>query len=157
MFRAKAYVLEEPAEQLLKYIDVPAFETGDLFYIQNLVTILENPGYGFELSVKPSVQSVDNGISATYTVKVEASGGFTKTITLDASSPSPNLKVNLSAASITPPGEATLTLTDLQTDASLSRGMWYTVPIVATADDIRKIVSVSLLVNAQKVYLPIVE
>ena len=49
------------------------------------------------------------------------------------------------------------TLTDLQTDASLSRGMWYTVPIVATADDIRKIVSVSLLVNAQKVYLPIVE
>jgi hypothetical protein len=42
MFQAKAYILKEPTEKLLKYIDVPAFNTGDLFYIQNLVAILES-------------------------------------------------------------------------------------------------------------------
>jgi outer membrane biosynthesis protein TonB len=42
MFQAKAYALKEPVDQLLKYIDAPAFETGDLFYIQNLVGILSS-------------------------------------------------------------------------------------------------------------------
>jgi hypothetical protein len=42
MFQAKAYILKEPAEQLLKYIDAPTFETGDLFYIQNLAGILSS-------------------------------------------------------------------------------------------------------------------
>lgn len=42
MFQAKAYILQEPTEQLLKYIDVPAFKVGDLFYVQNLVAILES-------------------------------------------------------------------------------------------------------------------
>ncbi len=41
MFQAKAYIMHEPVEHLLKYIDVPAFKTGDLFHIQNLVAILE--------------------------------------------------------------------------------------------------------------------
>ncbi len=41
LFKAKAFVLKEPYEELVKYIDVPAFERGDLFYIQNLVTAIE--------------------------------------------------------------------------------------------------------------------
>ncbi|HMR67455.1 MAG TPA: PQQ-like beta-propeller repeat protein [Anaerolineae bacterium] len=40
MFQAKAYILQESRAQLLKYLDVPAFKVGDLFYIQNLVAIL---------------------------------------------------------------------------------------------------------------------
>lgn len=43
LFLAKAYVLNESQAQLSKYIDVPAFARGDLFYIQNLVAALEAP------------------------------------------------------------------------------------------------------------------
>jgi hypothetical protein len=43
LFQAKAYILKEPREVLLKYLDVPAFGRGDLFYIQNLVVALETP------------------------------------------------------------------------------------------------------------------
>jgi hypothetical protein len=40
MLRAKAFALEQPASELVKYLDVPAFARGDLFYIQNLVTVI---------------------------------------------------------------------------------------------------------------------
>ncbi len=43
MFQAKAYILKEPRDQLTKYLDAPAFERGDLFYIQNLVAAIEAP------------------------------------------------------------------------------------------------------------------
>ena len=41
MFQAKAYILKLSQAELSKYIDVPAFETGDLHYIQNLVAALQ--------------------------------------------------------------------------------------------------------------------
>ncbi len=40
VLQAKALVLKQPASELIKYLDVPAFARGDLFHIQNLVTIL---------------------------------------------------------------------------------------------------------------------
>jgi hypothetical protein len=41
VFQAKAFVLEENQAALTRYIDAPAFERGDLFYIQNLVAAIE--------------------------------------------------------------------------------------------------------------------
>lgn len=41
MFQAKALILRETREELTKYLDVPSFRVGDLFYIQNLVSLLE--------------------------------------------------------------------------------------------------------------------
>jgi hypothetical protein len=41
MFQAKAMILQESWEDLAKYLDVPAVEIGDLFYIDNLCAILE--------------------------------------------------------------------------------------------------------------------
>jgi hypothetical protein len=41
LFLAKAYIFNAPREELAKYLDVPAFERGDLFYIQNLVATIE--------------------------------------------------------------------------------------------------------------------
>jgi len=38
---AKAWILKEPREALMKYLDVPAFVVGDLSYIQNLVATIE--------------------------------------------------------------------------------------------------------------------
>jgi len=46
MLQAKAFALGQPASELVKYLDVPAFARGDLFYIQNLVTVIaaqDNP------------------------------------------------------------------------------------------------------------------
>ncbi|PIR43764.1 hypothetical protein COV24_00805 [candidate division WWE3 bacterium CG10_big_fil_rev_8_21_14_0_10_32_10] len=43
LFQAKAQILKEPYENLVKYLDVPAVERGDLFYIDNLVSLLEAP------------------------------------------------------------------------------------------------------------------
>jgi hypothetical protein len=40
IFQAKAYILKQPYEELVKWLDVPAFYRGDLFYIQNLVAAL---------------------------------------------------------------------------------------------------------------------
>ncbi|MBC8869390.1 MAG: PQQ-binding-like beta-propeller repeat protein [Planctomycetes bacterium] len=41
LMQGRALVLGEPREELDKYLDVPAFARGDLFYILNLVTTLE--------------------------------------------------------------------------------------------------------------------
>jgi hypothetical protein len=43
LFLAKAYILNESRQELTKYLDVPAFARGDLFYIQNLVAAIESP------------------------------------------------------------------------------------------------------------------
>lgn len=41
LFQAKAMILDEPSGELRKYLDSPGFATGDLYYIQNLVSLLE--------------------------------------------------------------------------------------------------------------------
>jgi hypothetical protein len=40
LFQAKAYILKQPFNELVKWLDVPAFYRGDLFYIQNFVAAL---------------------------------------------------------------------------------------------------------------------
>jgi hypothetical protein len=40
LFQAKAYILEQPFAELVKWLDVPGFARGDLFYVQNLVAAL---------------------------------------------------------------------------------------------------------------------
>jgi hypothetical protein len=41
LFAAKAYILKHSREELAKYLDSPACIRGDLFYINNLLTVLE--------------------------------------------------------------------------------------------------------------------
>lgn len=43
LFLANAYILNKSQAELSKYVDVPAFARGDLFYIQNLIATLEAP------------------------------------------------------------------------------------------------------------------
>lgn len=40
LFNVRAWIFNDTADQLYRYLDVPAFRVGDLFYIQNLVSIL---------------------------------------------------------------------------------------------------------------------
>lgn len=41
LFLARAWILDESAENLEKYLDVPGFAVGDLYYIQKLVAAIE--------------------------------------------------------------------------------------------------------------------
>ena len=40
LFQAKAWILKQPYNELVKWLDIPAFYQGDLFFIQNLVAAL---------------------------------------------------------------------------------------------------------------------
>ena len=42
LFQAKAYIQGETWSELSKYLDVPAFERGDLYYLQNLIALLDS-------------------------------------------------------------------------------------------------------------------
>jgi hypothetical protein len=44
MFQAAAHALKLPYDELVKYLDVPAFNVGDMFYIDDLVTAIEVGG-----------------------------------------------------------------------------------------------------------------
>ncbi len=50
LFQAKAYILKENRAELTKYLDVSAFEIGDLFYIQNLIAAIEAPPSHLQLN-----------------------------------------------------------------------------------------------------------
>ena len=41
LFQAKAQILQDSYEELVKYLDVPAFWRGDLYYIDNLCAALD--------------------------------------------------------------------------------------------------------------------
>jgi hypothetical protein len=45
LFQAKAQILQEPYDELVKYLDVPAYWRGDLYYIDNLCVALEAAGH----------------------------------------------------------------------------------------------------------------
>lgn len=42
IFQAKTMILNESRDEMTKYLDVPGFMVGDLFYIQNLISLLES-------------------------------------------------------------------------------------------------------------------
>jgi hypothetical protein len=66
LFLARAYILQEPRALLTKYLDVPGFQVGDLFYIQNLVAAIEAPPY---LSKSSLDKSGDQGDAVSYAEK----------------------------------------------------------------------------------------
>lgn len=76
VFLAKAFVLQESRQELWKYLDVPAVQVGDLFYIQNLVAVIE-AGDSFDKEAFP--HSGDQGDSITYTLRFWGTG---ETLTL---------------------------------------------------------------------------
>jgi outer membrane protein assembly factor BamB len=71
LFQAKALILQEPFDELVKWIDVPAFERGDLFYIQNLIAALEATSL-FTKTAQPSIGF--QGDTVSYTLKFRGQG-----------------------------------------------------------------------------------
>ena len=115
----------------------------------------EYQGYGFRLSAAPQFHDIEAGESVIYTLDLQSLGGFTETVTLSASPPSPSLTLSLDPINIIPPGQATLTITDTHSEPLLP-GLWHSIPITGTAGEITEQVIVDLLVGGTRVYLPIV-
>lgn len=84
LFQARALILQEPGIELAKYLDVPAVQVGDLFYIQNLVAILD-AGLASGLSKTATSVSAEAGETLTYTLHFSGyEGQITVTDTLPA-------------------------------------------------------------------------
>lgn len=111
--------------------------------------------YGFSLSATPQVQVIEPGGSAIYVLNLQSLGGFSESVTLSASAPSPSLTLSLDPAIVIPPGQVTLTITDTHT-GPLPSGLWYSIPITGTAGEMVQQIMVDLLVGGTRVYLPIV-
>lgn len=101
VFQAKAYILQESQEELLKYLDVPAFATGDLFYIQNLIAVLEaSTSLRLEKAASPAFGRQGSAIS--YTLSFYGTGDtLTLTDTLPAGISAPT-DFELSGTSVPP-------------------------------------------------------
>lgn len=111
---------------------------------------------GFTLSVTPSFQTIEAGSSATYLLNLTAAGDFTSTVSLTTGSPPPNLQASLSPGSLTPPGLATLILTDTHPTGPLIPGVWHNLPVTAAGGDITRTAAVGLLVGGTRTYLPVI-
>ena len=156
IFLARAWILQESSDDLARFLDVPAFNRGDLFYIDKLVALLGNPGYGFTMTLATNALVMEPGDTQTNAIEITHVGGFTSTVTLEAVSPSASLLVNLDASSITEPGgQIILTVEDLHTTPVMP-GQWYTIPITASADGLVQTSNVNVLVGGSHTYLPLV-
>jgi len=73
LFAVKAMVFQEPREELIRYLDVPAFARGDLFYIQNLILTLEASASIPDVSKTASFSTAQTGDVITFTLSVRDS------------------------------------------------------------------------------------
>jgi parallel beta-helix repeat protein len=114
----------------------------------------ESPGCRFALQAGPSSHAIGPGGTVTYTVSAQPIAGFTGTVTLQTSSPSPSLTVSLAPTAITPLEKATLTVTDTHLSVPSLSGSWYHVPITATGGGVTRTTRTGLLLGGVRVYLP---
>ncbi len=114
----------------------------------------EYEGFGFTLSAIPNSHAIQPGGTAVYTLTLQSLGGFTDTVQLTVSNPSPDLIVILDADQAVPPAQLTLTITDTHM-APLPVGLLYTIPITATSGDLKKSINIYLLIGGMQIYLPL--
>ncbi len=155
LFMARALILQQSSDQLQPYLDVPAFERGDLYYIEKLIATLGSPEPTFYIEVSPSGQAIDNGGTAEFTILVEATGGFEGNINLSVNQPDPDLHIVLSEVVIPPNGQADLSVTDANPNAPIVPTA-YTVQVTATSGDIVRTFDVVVLLDALKTFMPMI-
>jgi len=108
---------------------------------------------GGQWYVLPSWRAIEPGGVATYTIHIGS--GSSTLVRLTAANPSPSLSLQIVPKSVTPPGQAVLTVTDNEHGTPLP-GKLYNIAITAV-DSITRTTSVRLLVGGARVYLPVIE
>ncbi|MBL7063149.1 MAG: right-handed parallel beta-helix repeat-containing protein [Anaerolineae bacterium] len=146
----------DPASELIDAGVIISGINDDYVGIAPDVGAYEYQGYGFTLTTTPSSRAISPGGIARYDIGVQPIGGFTHTVTLVATSPSPSLTLSLAPTALDSAGQGTLTLTDTHPGPTLLPGLWYTIPITGTGGGVTRTVSVGLLVGGARVYLPVI-
>jgi hypothetical protein len=130
------------------------------FEAVNVSSLIVNPDsgqvQGFTLNATPGFQNIQAGTSTTYLLNVTVAGSFTASVTLTPPSSLPNLQVNLSPGSFTPPGQATLTVTDTHASGPLVPGVWHNLLITGVGGGFTRTATVNLLVGGTRTYLPLI-
>jgi VCBS repeat protein len=106
------------------------------------------------LSSSQPARAIAPGGGASYTISVS---GLSAPVTLSAGQPvgpAPLPTVKLSPTSLTPPGQAILTLTDKHPAGTLKPGAAYQVTVTATSGSNTRTLTLHLLVGGTGVYLP---
>ena len=160
LFQAKAFILHESPDELAKYLDVPAFAVGDLFYIQNLVAVLSVSDYvpvpDFNVSVTPSYQEIPADGEAHYIIQVQPVNGFSATLTINTDTPT-ELVTNLTPRTLEPSSQTSSELyLSYNQSIPVGTGHWFTIPIEVSGGGISRQINVDLLVGGQHVHLPLV-
>lgn len=160
LFQAKAFILHESPDELAKYLDVPAFAVGDLFYIQNLVAVLSVSDYvpvpDFNVSVTPSYQEIPADGEAHYIIQVQPVNGFSATLTINTDTPT-ELVTNLTPRTLEPTSQTSSELyLSYNQSIPVGTGHWFTIPIEVSGGGISRQINVDLLVGGQHVHLPLV-
>jgi hypothetical protein len=114
----------------------------------------EYNGFGFSLSATPNMDAIQPGGTAVFTISLQAQGGFSDTVQLSFSNPSPDLIVSLEADQVVPPAQVALTITDTH-GTPLPVGLLYTIPITASSADLTQSINIYLLIGGMQVLLPL--
>lgn len=116
LFLARAWVLNDSFEELDRYLDVPAFWRGDMFYIQKLLVMLEKAD-AFNVFPRYTLGATSAGNSYAYYINVEAIGTFDEPVTVSVGAMSDDLDVTVPLTPLnTYPRTVRVTLTNLNKD-----------------------------------------
>lgn len=111
-------------------------------------------GDSFSLAANSTAQAVARGGSASYRLTLAKEGNFGSMVSLSAGAVS-GLTVQLNPSSLTPPGSATLTLTDTNPPGPPLPGTWRSVTVTATGGGKTRTLTVKLLVGGASVNVPV--
>jgi hypothetical protein len=148
------YTLMDGSQLIDKGLIIPGINNDFLGSAPDIGAI-EYEGFGFTLDAMPPRRVIPPGGTATYMLSVLSQGGFSDTVQLAVSNPSPELIVDLSADQVIPPVQLTLTITDTHQDP-LPGVLFYTLPITGTSADLVQSINVYLLVGGTQEYLPVI-
>ncbi len=115
----------------------------------------EDQGYGVRITAVPMSQAIAPGETAAFTIQVSALGGYAEMVTVTAISPAPQLTLNISPETLTPPGAISLNASSSHV-SPLMPGVWYTIPVTLTGPAVSEAVGLSLLVGGSRLFLPVV-
>lgn len=170
LFQAKALILQEPGTELAKYLDVPAVQVGDLFYIQNLVAALD-AGLASGLGKAGSATVAEVGETLTYTLRFSGyEGALTVTDTLPVGLSAPLILVP-EGTSIWPTynsdAHQIMWHTDLLTNEEITLRYWVTLEVTHPAalkntaelsglSGANSTATFTVLANAHHCFLPLI-
>jgi hypothetical protein len=109
---------------------------------------------GFTLRAPTTAQAIRRDGSATFTISLGRAGEFSGDVTLTLGAVPTGITAQLSAATVTPPGTATLTVTDSGA-GSAPAGTWYRIPVTASGGGKQRALEFLVLVGGTRVYLPV--